>query len=400
VPPDSTGALVFGEVDELEHWIDVVNRAVALAGTPCYVNRVAPVAARAAQLERGDPGVRSWLSYKTHPLPALLSWWIRGGRGVEVVSEIEFTTACQLGCTPDQLLVNGPAKHAWLGRHTLPRLRVHFDSPRELAALLPLAVRDGWRVGVRVHVPGERDGRDARFGGPFGMTSAEAIAALGQLRAAGADLQSLHFHLGQAPQHPDAFVRAIDHVAGIAEAASFAPRHLDLGGGLPAPPADAAVAGLWRGMAAARARFPDLEQIWVENGRFVTAQSAALAVRVLDVKDRPECRYLVCDGGRTNHALAADRGLHPLLLLPARSGPPRMTSICGPTCMTDDVLGRLPLPGDVVPGDVLVWMHAGAYHLPWETRFSQGLCAIVWADEGERISIARAREDVRGPQLP
>ena len=84
-----------------------------------------------------------------------------------------------------------------------------------------------------------------------------------------------------------------------------------------------------------------------------------------------------------------------MLLLPKRTGPARLTTVCGPTCMTDDILGRLHLPDDVVPGDVLVWMHAGAYHLPWETRFSHGLCAIVWADEAERLSVVREREDVR-----
>jgi diaminopimelate decarboxylase len=183
-------------------------------------------------------------------------------------------------------------------------------------------------------------------------------------------------------------------------AAGFHPRYVDVGGGLPAAPAAAAVAGLWRGIAAARAHFPRLQQVWLENGRFVTERAAVLAVRVLDVKDRPESRYLICDGGRTNHALAADRGLHPLLLLPERSGPARLTTVCGPTCMTDDVLGRLHLPDDIVPGDVLVWTNAGAYHLPWETRFSQGLCAIVWADEAEQLTLVREREHVQAIGVP
>jgi hypothetical protein len=60
--------------------------------------------------------------------------------------------------------------------------------------------------------------------------------------------------------------------------------------------------------------------------------------------------------------------------------------------MTDDSLGRVQLPDDVVPGDLLVWMNAGAYHLPWETRFSQGLCAVAWCDEAESLSLARERE--------
>ena len=86
-------------------WFD---RASTRYGTPCYVNRARRVLQAVEHLERGDGGVRSWLSYKTHPLPRLVEWWIASGRGVEVVSEIEFAAAYRLGCSPDQLLVNGP----------------------------------------------------------------------------------------------------------------------------------------------------------------------------------------------------------------------------------------------------------------------------------------------------
>jgi diaminopimelate decarboxylase len=323
-----------------------------------------------------------------------MKWWIQAGRGVEVVSETELRAARALGCSSDQLLVNGVAKHSWLRRHEIEGLRVHFDSPGEVDALLPVALRSGWRVGVRVHAPDERDARDERFGGQFGMTTDEAIGSLRRLCDAGAQVESVHFHLGQRPQAPDAYVRGVEHVARVCEAAAFRPRFVDLGGGLPGPStADPSLAGLRAAIAAARARFsPELEGIWLENGRFLTEQSSILVVGVTDVKDRTNSRYLICDGGRTNHALAADKGLHPIFVLPERSGPLRLTTICGPTCMTDDSLGRVQLPDDVVPGDLLVWMNAGAYHLPWETRFSQGLCAVAWCDEAESLSLARERE--------
>jgi diaminopimelate decarboxylase len=124
----------------------------------------------------------------------------------------------------------------------------------------------------------------------------------------------------------------------------------------------------------------------------VTEASTTLAVRVLDIKERRDCRYVICDGGRTNQALAADNGAHRLLVLPIRQGKPVLTSICGPTCMTDDLLGRFDLPGDVSPGDVIAWMDAGAYHLPWETRFSQPLCAVMWSEGDGHAVRARERE--------
>jgi diaminopimelate decarboxylase len=185
----------------------------------------------------------------------------------------------------------------------------------------------------------------------------------------------------------------MEHVAALCERTGLAPRYIDCGGGIDAT-ADVAtaLANLAATTADAAARLPSLREVWLENGRYLTRSSAALIVRVLDVKERRECRYLICDGGRTNHALDADNGLHRILVVPERSGTPTLTTITGPTCMTDDRLGRLMVAHDVAPGDVIVWLDAGAYHLPWETRFSHGLCAVVWADRFNRLSLARTRE--------
>jgi len=385
---------------EVEQWRQVSAAAAERYGTPCYISRWRPVAeaVRAFDaLNRAAPPeitLRSWLSFKTHPLPALARRWLQSGRGVEVVSEPELALVQRLTPSSDQLLVNGVAKHAWLHRWRIPRLQVHIDSRSELAALLPLALQYSWRLGVRVHAPDERDARDTRYGGQFGMTRAEAVTSLRQMRDAGADVQSMHFHLGQAPQAGESYLRAVEQLLGVCEEAEFRPRILDLGGGHP-PIGDANwdLRGLRAAVEIACALFaPELQQIWLENGRALTHASSALAVRVLDIKERADSRYLICDGGRTNQALAADRGLHQLLNLPARSGAARPTTICGPTCMTDDTLGRLDLPGDLSVGDVLVWMHAGAYHLPWETRFSQGLCAVVWCDDEDQMCLARDHE--------
>src|SRR4051812_36956079 len=131
-------------------WAERVARAVEHAGTPCYVSAWSPVQDSLARLDAIDAPVpvRSWLSFKTHPLPPLAAAWLRSGRGVEVVSERELAIVRALGADVDDVLVNGVAKHSWLPRQSQPRLRVHFDSPRELDALLPLALEDEWRGGL------------------------------------------------------------------------------------------------------------------------------------------------------------------------------------------------------------------------------------------------------------
>jgi diaminopimelate decarboxylase len=378
-------------------WRPLLTTAAELCDTPCYVVRWRPVAEAVASLERMAPPdvtVRSWLSFKTHPVLPLLRRWLQSGRGVEVVSECEFVTATRAGADTDHLLVNGVAKHAWLTRFDIPRLRVHFDSLSELRQLIGQAVTQRWQVGIRCHAPDESDLRDDRFRGQFGMTEDEAVTALVALREAGADLQGLHFHLGSGARNEGAYGRAVDRLRRVCERASFRPRYVDFGGGLPAR-SSACVArdSLGQAIAAAAAAFsPQIEEVWLENGRYVTGHSTALVVRVLDVKQRDDSTYLICDGGRTNQALAADAGLHPLLVLPHRTGHERLTTVCGPTCMTDDVLARVQLPEDVGCGDLLAWMDAGAYHLPWETRFSQGQCAVAWCDGDDGVVVARRRE--------
>jgi diaminopimelate decarboxylase len=378
-------------------WPRLLRLAAQEVGTPCYISRWEPVAEAAARLDRLAPAgvrLRSWLSFKTHPLPPLVRKWLDSGRGVEVVSEVELAAAVRCGASSDTLLVNGVAKHAWLRSRSLPRLRVHFDSPGEIDRLLDVAIADRWRVGVRCHAPDERDARDGRYGGQFGMTPAEAAIAVRRLTNAGANVESVHFHLGQHAQAVDAYLHGVDLLARVCEEARFAPRVVDLGGGLPsASDAEPMLEGLAAAINRARSRFgTTLEEVWLENGRFLTEASAALVVRVLDVKQRDDCRYLICDGGRTNQALAADHGAHQLIVLPRRDGRPTLSAICGPTCMTDDILARIDLPCDVGVGDLIAWMDAGAYHLPWETRFSQPLCAVAWSEAPGHLARARERE--------
>jgi diaminopimelate decarboxylase len=378
-------------------WHSRVSKAVAEVGTPAYISAWSPVDAARARLRaiQSRVPVRSWLSFKTHPLPALARRWIRTGGGVEIVSEHELAIIAELECPVDQLLVNGVAKHSWLRHLRVRGMRVHFDSAREVDLLLDRAVSQQWRVGVRLHAPDEHDAHDPRFQGQFGLDRGEAIRALRQLTRAGAFMESVHFHLGQSRHHRDAYTRAVEWAADVCDEAGFAPAFVDCGGGLPAADDEtfrARCDGLAEAFHLAARRFPLLREIWLEHGRFMTSDSCVLAMTVLDVKERPECRYLICDGGRTNHALAADAGPHPLMMLPDRAGEKCLTTICGPTCMTDDRLGRWLLPDTITVGDVIVWMNAGAYHLPWETQFSHGLCAIVWFDNDEAMSVVRARQ--------
>ena len=201
----------------------------------------------------------------------------------------------------------------------------------------------------------------------------------------------------------DCYRRAFEEVCDISKALDITPTYVGFGGGLPVPgersvehpsdPSDFDLSALKKVLQDVPQAMPSVREVWMENGRFVTARSAVLVVRVVDIKERPGCRYLICDGGRTNHALVSDWEIHDTVLLPPRSGPKVLTTICGPTCMAFDRLVRKRLPIDIRIGDYVIWMTAGAYHIPWETRFSHGLAKVLWYDQDGTITVAREKEE-------
>ncbi|MBN9690135.1 MAG: hypothetical protein J0M24_07840 [Verrucomicrobia bacterium] len=382
-------------------------RAALRAGahSPFYVFAANPLVQRLADFE-GLPQHcpwRWWLSAKTQPLPALWRWW-RSRGGIEVVSEFEFRGAVAAGYGADQILVNGPAKQRWLPAFDLPNGRVNFDSPREMAALLTQARQQRWRVGLRVRTPGEVDAEHPEWSNQFGFEPDEIAPALRQLARQGLVAETVHFHL--RTNLPDAQIleSALNSVVVLCRQTGWAPRYLDVGGGL--PPAHTADHGgnrfdrrfsraaYARALNRAARALPSVEEVWLEHGRSVSAGAGVLVVQVLDVKERQGRRLLICDGGRTLNALVSVWEEHELLVLEPRRGRRVPTAVHGPTCMAFDCLGRRLLPASVRPGDHLLWFEAGAYHLPWETRFSHGLAEVWWDDESglQRVRAAETFE--------
>lgn len=387
----------------LAFWRRLARQALAAkTPTPFYVFSAEPVCEALAELESRNFGlpVTHWLSCKTQPIAPLLRWWRGQGRPIEVVSECEFIAALREGFQPEQILINGPAKHRWLPKHARRGLLVNFDSRAEIDVLLPVAKRLGWRVGVRCLTREEFDPENPQFPTQFGFEFEEAVAALRRLQRAKVRLETIHLHLRTNVASHVVYERALAEVAAICAKAEFSPRHLDCGGGLPGRhtlsrggcPYDAefsldALALMYR---RALKQFPGLRELWLENGRFVTGGSGALVVSVLDVKSRRGLRQLICDGGRTMNAVVSLWEQHALLQVPERRGRAVLTAVHGPTCMAFDQLARRPMSAGIRAGDRLVWLDAGAYHISWETRFSHGLAAIFWHENGKLVLARRA----------
>ncbi len=383
-------------------WQRAILDAVRLVGTPCYVAAAAPLRENLERLEhalRGLP-VRHFLSAKTQPVRALFELWNEWGRDIEVVSEYEFAAALDVGFIPDRILVNGVAKHSWLPKHQLRKLRVHFDSLREVEELAAQAAALDWHVGLRFNLPRtlECDPDNPQFGTQFGIDVAEARLALRFLHSAGVEVQGIQCHIGTDLRRAELYERSVRWLIEQCHLLSFRPKYIDLGGGLPlahhCSPNRFDLDLFRQAVKLTSELAPSITEIWLENGRYLSGTAAVLVVSITDRKQREDITYLICDGGRTNHALVSDWEEHPVHVIPQRVGAVGLTTICGPTCMAFDHLGRFQLPTLDV-GDLIVWEDAGAYHIPWETRFSHGTCSVVWCDEDWEPWVCRLRESPR-----
>lgn len=146
-------------------------------------------------------------------------------------------------------------------------------------------------------------------------------------------MAGVHFHLRSNVRSALTYRDAIDETMAACRRRGIEPEYLDCGGGLPV----AHEIPLWESvsdepfdlvsyasiLSEVPNRYPSVREVWLENGRFITSNSAVLVVRVLDVKDRTKARYIICDGGRTNHAIVSEWQRHTIRAIPNRAGPTR-----------------------------------------------------------------------------
>jgi diaminopimelate decarboxylase len=383
-------------------WAHIANLASGYE-TPFFLIWSEPFLENKNRLQRcvkGAGNVRQWYSFKTQPVLELAAFAGSLGMGIEVVSKRELAAALHLNFRPEDILVNGVAKHNWLNRET-PRLNVIFDSLHELGELAPAAASLNWRCGLRVAVSQQINVDIPDQPPQFGIGLSDLGYARDLLAAVNLPVRILHFHLHSNVPSARMYNEALLELRDAAIAFGMSPDIIDIGGGLPdwtldpaiAEEADIRLKEYGDVLRNCEAYFKDLSEIWLENGRHLLGPSAVLVVTVQDVKIVDGVRVLICDGGRTNQALPSVWENHNVSVLASeKSDDVADTVVCGPTCMGYDSLYRGLLPALAKIGDRLIYFNAGAYHIPWENRFSHGLCKILWTTDGATFRILRPSE--------
>jgi diaminopimelate decarboxylase len=181
-----------------------------------------------------ESGVAHALYYgaKVNKSPGLLAAALRAGAGIDVSSLYELRDARRLGAEGAQLVATGPAKTVAFHNELINcSALISVDSPEELEDLIRCLSAGGGPVqAVLLRLRPTNQAR-SRFGMPAAAIRhcLSRIAGESRLRFDG-----LHFHLSGYSWESRA--QAIREVAGLiseSRAQGFAPRMLDIGGGLP-----------------------------------------------------------------------------------------------------------------------------------------------------------------------
>jgi diaminopimelate decarboxylase len=359
------------------------------AGTPCFVlfpDLLRQLAETVGSARRLNSRLRLAYPIKTMPLAYWLRAWRKLGRYAEASSECELQLALKCGFSTKRIIVSGPGKNAWMGAQRLRHLSVVFDSVAEAEALGAVAVRSDWRVGLRFAPKHQVDPDNIGHPDQFGIDVNHWRRTLDVLQGLGVKVAMLQFHLGGWQGDVESRLKTLQELADLARHGGLEPEVIDVGGGLPQAyraedaisTARRAAANLKRLEREACRLFPSCREVVAECGRVILGPTAVLLLRVVDVKVKYGKRFIICDGGRVNHALPSDWEEHQVYFPNSTGSSSRAeATVCGPTCMAWDFISRAHVPVDVQPGHFVVYDAAGAYHWPWQSCFSQRRAAVA-----------------------
>lgn len=351
-------------------------------------------------------------SVKANSNPALLGIIREEGLTVDAMSPGELAMDLLAGYQPGDILYisnnNGPEEmKGALDAGCL----VSVDSISQLELLASLAPKS--RVMARIN-PGIGDGHSAKVvtGGSatkFGISVRELPRLLQVCQKYELSLVGLNQHIGSLFMKPDAYLEAAGVLLQIAEKLPGPIFHkieiLDFGGGFGIPYHKYEKEERLD-LAAFAEQFNDMLDHWrkaanyggqflVEPGRYVVAECGVLLGRVTAIKDNGSIRFAGTDIGFNvlMRPMLYDSWHDIELYSPTGEREEKRQTIVGNICESGDVLARDRLLPELVQGDLIGVLDAGAYGFSMASNYNlRYLPAEVLIRENGKPALIRRRQ--------
>ncbi|WP_337286942.1 hypothetical protein [Candidatus Methylomirabilis sp.] len=342
--------------------------------------------------------IRIHFALKACYLMGVVSLLQKAGLNVEVISEYEYLLARRIGFSPNQIVVNGPAKRPeFLERAVTDGVSlINVESLSEIAFLQDLGRRLGRTidVGIRINPLPSRRLRGpftppgSKFG--FDVPSGEAAGAIRRIVSSSfLSLRAVHCHGYTRQYMPDA------HRAHVASVVKFLRRveadHgiripiLDFGGGFGSRYLMEAEGRTFRQfireMLEPLTGLSGDRQVIIEPGRYLVNDAAACLTSILVCKRTAHRRWALVDAGRN---ILPPRENAEYVAMPCLVSPGRTLYYVGDfLCIPSEPAPLSLIGGAIGPGDLVVVFNTGAYTFSMAQNFGEPIPNAILVDKDE-----------------
>ena len=386
-----------------------LSRLAAHAGTPCYVYSAAALKANFLGYERALEGVPHRVCYavKANGNLSVLRLLASLGAGFDIVSGGELFRVLKAGGDASSVVFAGVGKTREEIDYALESGIHSFncESEAELALISSLASRLGRTASVAVRVNPDVDALTHPYISTglrehkFGIDIREVEQVYERARALpNISLDGVSCHIGSQLLDLSPLVEAVAkmvELVGRLRARGFAIAHLDLGGSLGVPYRPGETRPDLAGYLAGVRKLVEGKNLMLvfEPGRWIAADAGALLARVLYRKHNGSKEFIVTDAAMNDLIRPAlYQAWHGIVPLRKTHFGMVTADVVGPICETGDFLARDREVANLMPGDMLAVLTAGAYGFVAASNYNARprVCEVLV--DGASWRVVRRRE--------
>jgi len=391
-------------------------------GTPAYIYSHKTFVEHIDKIQQAFKKVNPLICYsmKANSNLAIIKSVVSCGAGLDIVSGGELFRAKKVGCEPSKIVFAGVGKSAeeiedairygilFFNVESLPELELIDKISGKLGKKTCVSLRVNPDVDAQTHHHITTGKAESKFG--IDLAAARAIFARHKDFTA-LRFSAIHVHIGSQILSSEPFVKAFTKVLAfideIEKKNGIKIEYLNLGGGLAAvysdeTPQTAAqyakkILPLFRGR-----KF----RLVFEPGRFVSANGGILVGKVHYIKQTSVKNFAIVDAAMNDLIRPALYEAHHEVY-PLRRESKRkkwVYDVVGPVCESGDVLARDRYLQELVTGDYIAIMTAGAYGFVMASTYNSRPRPCEVLVKGSRYEVVRKRETlqtlIQGETIP
>jgi len=389
-------------------------------GTPFYLYSYHTLVRHFTVFDDAFKGIPHIICYsaKANSNLALLRLFINLGGGVDVVSGGELYRALKGGVAPQKIVFSGVGKREDEIEYALKTgiLMFNVESSQELQVINEVAGRIGKKAPIAIRVNPDIDPKTHPYistglkQNKFGIDVLRAPMAyrlasqLPNLKIVGIDC-----HIGSQLVEVEPIIEALRKLKELVEnlrKKGMEIQYLDLGGGLgityedeePPHPVEYASTILEeiRGFGCT---------LILEPGRVIVGNAGILVSKVLYTKENEEKRFVIVDAGMNDLVRPSYYGsYHQILPVKEETREEIVADVVGPLCESSDFLAKGRKIPNLLSGELIAIMSAGAYGFSMSTNYNSRPRIAEVLVRDDQMFVIRQREGyedlIRGEKIP